>query len=185
LLPAIGVVLPAGSSLKSGSATARLAGEGPADRLVTTGSVALSNAKLGGFDMGRKMSTLEKLAGIRSTPDTEIQTLSANVRFAPDGTNIQDLKLVVAGIGDVGGSGTISPQDALDFKMTAAVHASGLAAVMGNAPIPFKIEGTASDPQFRPDMAGMAAGALKGVGGDAGKAATGILKGLLGGKKKP
>jgi len=49
--------------------------------------------------------------------------------------------------------------------------------------LPFTIEGTASDPQFRPDVKGIAAGALKGVGGDAGKAATGILKGILGGKK--
>jgi len=185
LLPAVGIVLPAGSSLKSGSATARLASEGPADRLVTTGSVALSNAKLGGFDMGKKMSTLEKLAGIRSSPDTEIQTLSANVRFSPEGSNVQDLKLVVAGIGEISGGGTISPQDALNFKMTALIHGSGLAAVMSHEAIPFTIEGTAADPQFRADVTGMAAGALKGVGGEAGKAASGILKGFLGGKKKP
>ena len=31
--------------------------------------------------MGRKMSTIEKLAGIKSGPETEIQTLSANVRY--------------------------------------------------------------------------------------------------------
>ncbi|HYL38130.1 MAG TPA: AsmA family protein [Bryobacteraceae bacterium] len=185
LLPAVGVVLPAGSSLQSGSASVRLSAEGPADRLVTSGSVALNNAKLAGFDMGRKMSTIETLAGIRSGSDTEIQTLSANVRYAPDGASVQNIQLVLAGVGDVAGGGTISPQDALNFKMTATVHGTGLAAVVSDTPIPFTIQGTASDPQFRPDVKGVAAQAFKGMGGDAGKTATGILKGLLGGKKKP
>ncbi|HTS49904.1 MAG TPA: AsmA family protein [Bryobacteraceae bacterium] len=184
LLPALGIVLPAGSSLKSGTASVKLSAEGPADRLVTTGSVALSNATLSGFDLGRKMSTIERLAGIRSGPDTQIQTLSANVRYAPAGATLQDIKLVVGGIGEVDGGGTISPQEALNFKMTATVHSSGIAAVMANAPIPFTIEGTASDPQFRPDVKGIAGATLKGfVKGDAGKAAGGILKGILGGKK--
>jgi len=186
LLPALGIVLPAGSSLKSGAASVNLSAEGPADRLVTTGSVALSNATLSGFDLGKKMSAIERLAGIRSGPDTQIQTLSANVRYAPDGASIEDIKLVVGGIGEVTGSGTISPQEALNFKMTATVHSSGIAAVMANAPIPFSIEGTASDPQFRPDVKGMAGATLKGLAkGDAGKAAGGILKGILGGKKNP
>ena len=186
LLPALGIVLPAGSSLKSGTASANLSAQGPADRLVTTGSLGLNNATLGGFDMGKKMSTIERLAGIKSGPDTVIQTLSANVRYAPEGADVRDIKLVVGGLGEVNGAGTITPQNALNFKMTATVHASGLAAVVSNEPIPFTIEGTASDPQFRPDMKGIAGGALKGlVKGDAGKAAGDILKGILGGKKKP
>jgi AsmA protein len=183
LLPSVGIKLPAGSSLKSGSASANLTADGPADRLVTSGTIALSNAKLAGFDMGRKMSTIEKLAGIKSGPETEIQALSANVRYTPDGATIQNLKLAATGIGEISGNGTISPQDALDFKMTAVVHAAGLAVVMGNTPIPFSVTGTTSDPQFHPNAAGIAEGAIKGIGGDAGKAATGILKGILGGKK--
>jgi hypothetical protein len=55
---------------------------------------------------------------------------------------------------------------------------------MNNAPIPFSVEGTASDPVFRPDVKALANETLKGIGGDAGKAASGILKGFLGGKKK-
>ncbi len=186
LLPALGIVLPAGSSLKSGTANADLSAQGLADRLVTTGSLGLNNVKLGGFDMGKKMSTIERLAGIKSGPDTVIQTLSANVHYAPEGATMQDIKLVVEGIGEVNGGGTISPQDALNFKMTAAVHMSGLAAVVSNEPIPFTIDGAASDPQFQPDMKAVAGEALKGfVKGDAGKAAGDILKGILGGKKKP
>ena len=185
VLPALGIVLPAGSSFKSGTMTANLLAEGPADRLVTTGSVGINNAKLSGFDMGRKMSVIERFAGIRSGPDTDVQTLSANIRYAPEGANIQNIRLVVGGVGEVSGAGTVSPQNALSFRMTAVVRGTGLTAAMGNAPIPFKIEGTASDPQFRPDIAAAANQAIeKFVPGGAGKAAGDILKGFLGGKKK-
>lgn len=184
ILPAVGVVLPAGSSLKSGSASVRLAAEGPADRLVTSGSVSLSNARLAGFDLGSKMSTIERLAGIRSGPETEIQTLSSNLRYSPEGANLQDVNLVVTGIGDIKGSGTISPQEALNFRMTATVRSAGLASAVSNSPIPFTIQGTASDPQFRPDVKGIATQTLETFGGEKGKAASEILKGFLGGKKK-
>jgi AsmA protein len=185
LLPALGIVLPAGSSLKSGTATVNLFAEGPADQLVTTGSLALDNATLGGFDMGSKMATIERLAGIRSGPDTQIQTLSADVRYAPEGASVQNIKLVVDGIGEVNGAGTISPQEALNFRMTATVRTSGLAAVVSNEPIPFSIQGSASDPQFRPDVKGIVNDAMKGFIKEPEKAAGDILKGLLGGDKKP
>ena len=56
--------------------------EGPADKLVTSGSLALNHTRLTGFDLPKKMATIEKLGGIKGGPDTEIQTLSANVRVA-------------------------------------------------------------------------------------------------------
>jgi AsmA protein len=185
LLPALGIVLPAGSSFTSGVANVKLAAEGPADRLVTAGTVGLSNAKLAGFDMGRKMSTIETLAGINSGPNTEIQTLSMNVHSAPEGTTLDNIKLVATGIGEITGSGTISPSNALNFRMIATVHSAGLAAVVSNRPIPFLVQGTASDPAFRPDVKGLATETIESVvGGNAGKTAGGILKGLLGGKKQ-
>ena len=189
LLPALGVVLPAGTSLQGGMASASLSIEGPADRLVTNGSLALNGTRLTGFDLPKKMATIEKLAGIRAGPDTEIETLSANVRVAPEGTNAQDIKLVVPAIGELTGGGTVSPANALDFKMSAIVHTSGLLAVAGNKPIPFTVEGTCAQPVFRPDMKGVVREEVQGivrsrVGGDIGKAAGGLLDGLLGGKKK-
>src|SRR5579872_6297266 len=42
LMPAVGIVLPAGSSLQGGNASANLSMEGPADRLVSTGSLAVN-----------------------------------------------------------------------------------------------------------------------------------------------
>jgi AsmA protein len=183
LLPAMGVVLPMGSRLEGGTATVLLAMEGPADKLVTSGSLALNNTRLAGFDLPKKMSTIEKLTGIKGGPDTEIQTLSANVRMAPDGTSAQDMKLVVPAIGDLSGAGTVSPEKNLDFRMSASVHTGGLLTVVDNNAIPFTVQGTCSDPVFRPDLKALAKEKVKSVESGLGKTAGGLIKGLLGGKK--
>ena len=85
LLPAMAITLPSGTSLAGGTADANLSIEGPSDRLVIAGSLAVDNTRLVGFDLPRKMESIEKLAGIKAGPDTEIQVLRANVRSAPDG----------------------------------------------------------------------------------------------------
>ena len=184
LLPSLGVVLPAGVSLRGGNASANLSMEGPADRLVTSGLLAINDTQLTGFDLPKRMASIEKLAGIKGGPDTDIQTLSANVRSVPEGASAQDIKLVVPAIGDLSGGGTISPANALDFKMSAIVHTSGLLAVIGNKPIPFTVEGTCSDPVFKPDMKAVVKEEVKSIEGDIGKAAGDLFKGLKGGKKK-
>ena len=185
LLPALGIVLPAGTSLRGGTANANLSMEGPADRLVTTGSVALNNTLLVGFDLSKKMASIERLAGIKASPDTEIQVLSANLRSAPEGISARDMKLVVPTLGEVTGAGTIGASNDLNFKMSAMVHTSGMLAVVGNKPIPFTVEGTASNPVFKPDVGAIAKEEMKGIiDSNVGKTAGGLLNGLLGGKKK-
>jgi hypothetical protein len=72
----------------------------------------------------------------------------------------------------------------LDFKMSAIVHTSGLLAVIGNKPIPFTVEGTCSDPVFKPDMKAVVKEEIKSIKGDIGKAAGDLFKGLRGDKKK-
>ena len=184
LLPALGVVLPAGSRLEGGTASAMLRMEGPADKLVTSGSLALNDMRLMGFDLPKKMATIEKLAGIKGGPDTEIKTLSASVRVAPDGASAENMKLLVPAIGEVTGAGTVSPANELDFKMSATVQTSGLLAVVGNTSIPFTVQGTCADPVFRPDLKAFAKEKAKSVEGGLEKAAGGLMKGLMGGKKK-
>ncbi len=181
LLPAMAVVLPAGTSLKGGTASANLVMEGPADRLVTTGSVSLNDTQLVGFNLPKKMASIEKLAGIKEAPDTDIQVLSTNFRSSPEGMSADEMKLVVPAIGELSGAGTVSPANALDFKMSAMVHTSGLLAVVGNTPIPFTVEGTCSEPVFKPDVKAVVKEEVKGI---VGKAAGGLINGLLGGKKK-
>jgi len=72
----------------------------------------------------------------------------------------------------------------LNFKMSAMVHTTGLLAVVGNKPIPFTVGGTCSEPVFRPDVGAVVKEEMKGIGGDLGKAAGGLLNGILGGGKK-
>jgi AsmA protein len=180
LLPALAITLPSGTSLKGGTASVDLSMEGRADRLVTTGSLSLNNTQLVGFNLPKRMVSIEKLAGIKEGPDTEIQVLSADIRWAPEGASAKDMKLVVPAIGELSGAGTVSPANALDFKMNAIVHTSGLLAFAGNKPIPFIVGGTCSEPTFTPDIAAVAKEEIKSIG----KAAGGLLNGLVGGKKK-
>jgi AsmA protein len=176
MLPAMGVVLPAGATLQGGTASAILSMEGPANRLVTSGSLAIANTRLTGFDLPTKMSSIEKMAGIKSGPDTEIQNLSASVRVAPEGANAQDIKLIVPAIGDLSGGGTVSADYALDFKMNALVHTSGVMALVRDKPIPFTVSGTCAQPVFRPDVKAVVKEEVKGV-------ADGLIHSLLGGKR--
>ncbi len=173
LLPALGVVLPAGATLQSGTASANLTMDGPTDKLVSGGSLAVSNARLGGFDLPSKMASIEKLAGIKGSPNLDVQELSTNLRVAPEGTDASDIKLIVPAIGELQGAGTVSPDNALDFKMRALVQTSGFAAGLRDQPIPFTVQGTCADPVFRPDVKAVVKDEIKGVAG-------GLLRGLIG-----
>ena len=180
MLPALGIALPAGTKLQGGAVNASFTLEGPADRMVADGSLAVSHTRLVGFDLSKRMSSIEKFAGIKSGADAEIQTLSANIHSAPEGLSAQQIVLLVPAIGEVSGGGSISPANALDFKMHATVHATGLLAPVGNKPIPFTVSGTCSEPAFHPDVGAVVKDELEGVAASPGK----LVKGLLGGKKK-
>ncbi|MBZ5657969.1 MAG: AsmA family protein [Acidobacteriia bacterium] len=193
-LPAVGVVLPSGSRLKGGTLSLDLESVGPLDRLVTTGSVKLSNTQLSGFNLGSKLSAIAALAGKQTGNDTSIQNLSSDARVAPEGTRLDKISLVVPAIGAVTGAGTISPAGALAFKMSASISGGATGGLTqlagmggtGSAGIPFTIEGTTSNPSFRPDIKGMAGSQLKGLlqGGDKSNPLGG-LTGLFGKKKPP
>jgi hypothetical protein len=131
------------------------------------------------------MEQIEKLAGIKGGPDTEIQTLGATLRIAPEGITADSLQLIVPAIGSLEGSGTSNPAHILDFRMRATVHTSGLLAAAGGTPIPFTVQGPASDPVFRPDMKAVAREELNKFTGGAGVGkAKDLIKGLFGDKKK-
>jgi len=197
LLPALGVVLPKGSKLEGGTLSADLTTNGPINALVITGPVKLSNTKLAGFDMGSKFSSVAALSGAKTGPDTSIQNFSADVHYSPSGMQTNNVNLVLPALGTMQGSGTVSPQNTLDYKMTANFNGSvvggltKMAGVSGNgATIPFTITGTASDPKFMPDMKGMLGSQLKKnlgsqiPGGQNGQGVVDTIGGLFG-KKKP
>jgi AsmA protein len=195
VLPALGLTLPSGASLKQGTLNANLAINGPVDKLVTTGPVNLSNAKLTGFDLGSKMGSLGALAGVSKVGDTDIQTFSTDVRVAPEGIRNDNVNVVVPSIGAMTGSGTISADHKLDFKMIAHLgsqsgSAQPLAKAAAGGGIPFKVEGTTSNPQIIPDVGGIVGGYANGLKNgaipsnskDVGQAVD-KLGGLLGRKK--
>jgi len=197
--PALGIILPKGTSLQAGTLNADLNLAGPLSRLITTGDVGLFNGKLAGFDLGSKMSSIASLAGIKSGKDLDIQKLTTNLRMAPDGLKAENFVAVVPSVGSLTGAGTVDSKNALDFKMAAMLTStlgdvgspvSDVGGLLGKATgggsgcktgttVPFLIQGTTADPKFIPDVGGLAAGMLKsqlgcaaGLGSGAGKDAT-------------
>ncbi|HWO32431.1 MAG TPA: hypothetical protein VNO32_26850, partial [Candidatus Acidoferrum sp.] len=173
MLPALGVILPPKATLKGGTLSTNMAISGPVDKLVTVGTVKLENSTLANFNLGSKLSAISALSGKKTGEDTVIQNFSSDVRVAPEGTKADNINLNVPSVGVVTGGGTVSPANQLDFKMKADVSGMG---------IPFSVAGTTADPKFVPDVKGMAAGMLKGLGGAGGKDASSVM-GLF--KKKP
>jgi AsmA protein len=199
MLPALGIVLPSGSQLKGGTLSVSDSIVGPADKLVITGPVRLSNTRLAGFNLGSKLAAVSALSGKQTGgADTSIQNLNANVRVAPEGTRADGINLTIPAMGVVTGAGTVSPSGALDFKMianlsggaiTSVTQVAGLGGNGGGSRVPFAITGTTSDPKFVPDIKGVAGSMVtnaltKQLGGSVPKGVpTNPLGGLFGGKK--
>lgn len=191
-LPALGINLPKGASLKGGTLNTALNLTGPTNRLVTSGNVGLYSAKLAGFDLGSKMSAISSLTGLKSGKDLEITKLTTNLRMAPDGLKAEDFLAVLPALGSLTGAGTIDAKNNLNFKMAATLTntigttaspvpgaANGIGGLLGKsgaggckngATIPFMIQGTTAEPRFVPDVGGLAAGMLKSQLGCAGGA---------------
>jgi AsmA protein len=201
LLPALGVVLPSGSKLQGGTLSADLTINGPINQMIIAGPVKLANTKLAGFDMGSKLSAISALGGAKTGPDTSIQNFSSDVHYSPTGIQTNNVNLVIPALGTMQGNGTVSPQNALDYKMMANLNGSvvsGLSKVAGvggsGATIPFFIQGTASDPKFVPDVKGIVGSQLGSQlkknlgsqipGGQNGQGVVDAIGGLFG-KKKP
>jgi AsmA protein len=173
LLPAFGVILPKGASLKSGAMNVALAIAGPTAKPVITGNVGLRDAELAGFDIGSKMSALSAFAGVKSGGGkTVLQKFASNVRVTPEGIQASELEVIVPTLGELRGGGTVASNSAINFRMTATITSAGaVGGVLGrltgrtkDTRIPFFVRGTTADPKFMPDVAGMASETLPDVG---------------------
>jgi len=192
LLPPLGIALPNGSKLEGGTATVAFAVEGPADGLMADGSISVDKTRLANFDLGTRMAVIETLAGIKGGPNTDIEVLSAKLKYAPQGTTVENINFIAQAVGELNGAGTISPSNALDFVMSTTIQTTRSAALSKTA-VPFFVQGTAMEPVFKPDLRGLAKAqaktllqseAQKRLKGSVGEAAGGILDNLFGGKKK-
>jgi AsmA protein len=196
-LPAIGIRLPNGASIESGTLSENLTMAGPTTNLVTSGNAGIFNVKLAGFDLGSKMSSISALTGLKSGKDLEIEKMTANLRMTRDGLRADNFIAVLPAFGQIVGAGTIDAKNNLDFKMAATLKSGianvanptgALSQVLGGGSsgcksgvtVPFMIEGTTADPKFVPDVGGVAAGMLKTQLGCAGSSVTGVTgaKGL-------
>jgi AsmA protein len=189
VLPALGIPLPGGSKLNGGSVSANISLDGPFDRLVTTGTAQISNARLSGFDLGSKLSQIPALNGTATGSDIGIVALSSGFLVSPKGTHISNFNSQLSGIGSLTGNGDIDPGDKLNFRMVAHVTSggalrSGLNYVgWKNAPddISFQVVGTTSLPVFLPDFGGLVKNGAKAAGQEvARRAAQKILPGSTG-----
>ena len=187
LLPAIGVTLPTGSKLKSGTLNMSFDAVGPVDKVVATGAIQVSNARLQGFNLNSKLSAIPGFGGRQSGNDTEIERLNSEVRYSHDGIRLDKLDVAIPSIGTATGSGTVSPDQRLDLKMIANLSGAvggGLSKLvgMGSGGIPVTVGGTTSNPTFIPDLEAFAGNQIKNVT-SAGKS-LGKVTGLFGKKKK-
>ncbi len=195
MLPALGVVLPKGSSLNGGTLSTNLSITGTSAKPLVTGPIRLANSKLSGFSIGAKLGAVSQfLSGIPTTADTEIQNMSADVQYVTSGIQTQNINLTVPSIGTVTGNGTMIPGGGpLDYRMVASLNGSITSSVAKMAGlskvsnVPFFIRGTSSDPRFEPDVRGFLGGQAKGGGQDPSGTVIDTLSGILGGgkKKKP
>jgi len=190
MLPALNIVLPMGSSLQGGTASANVTVDGVTDKLVSDGTLALQKTRLAGFDLGSKMNLVAKLTGIKINPDTAFDNISAGVHSGPEGMKVENISVIAPTIGELSGAGTVSTANVLDFKMNAKLHTGGVLTILspgGQTAVPFSIQGTSSEPKFVPDIkgivGGMTVGKLKPLDSDIGKEATGVVN--LFRKKKP
>jgi AsmA protein len=206
LLPAFGVVLPSGAALQGGNINMDMAAEGPLDRLVITGPLAITGTHLTGFDLGAKLGALAALTGIKSSPDTLIQTVSSGLRVAPEGIRADNIVIDVPSIGSLTGNGVIASNNSLDFKMLMKLSktsggllgsVSTVSTALQNNGVPFLIQGTTQNPRFLPALGNQVQGLKQsllgsvqgnqanGQQGQQKQDLKGILGGFLGKKKKP
>jgi AsmA protein len=208
LLPAFGVVLPAGASLQGGNINMDLNATGPLDRLVIDGPLKIEGTHLSGYNLGSKLGAIAAFTGNKSGTDTLIQTFSSDLRVAPEGIKADNIVLDVPSLGIVTGNGVIAGDNSLDFKMLIKLSGAannllgsltGASASAQSKGLPFLITGKTSNPVFRPALGGAVAGdlqnsLLQAVQGKGNKAngqqnqkpnLQDALGGLLGKKKKP
>lgn len=184
-LPALGVTLPQGATLQQGTLDLDLAIAGPVDRIVVSGPLTVANAKMTGFDLNEKMgavAAVAQLAGLQRVGDTLVESLTGKVNVTPDGTEIGMINMVAPSLGVLVGDGTISPQGALNFAMTATFNAKPIG-------IPFRIQGTTKNPSFSPDMGRVVKNATESLkeaakNPDNIKKAADAISGLFGRKKQ-
>lgn len=186
LMTAAGVRLPNGSVLKGGTLSMNLGITGQPKSLIITGPIALANARLIGFDIGSKIHGIAALSGVKTGDTTEFEKLRVYVRITNGGVVASKIDAVIPTMGELTGSGTVSPDNQLDFSLLAKVESANGVGKVGvgfltilnggssgkRSGVPMRVTGTSDEPYITAD-----------VGGVVQKKAKSIAS-IFGGKKK-
>lgn len=163
LMTAAAVHLPNGSTLKGGTLSMNVAVTGPTKSLIIAGPIALDNSSLVGFDISSKIHGIAALGGMKSGDTTHFETLRANVRMTDAGVVADQIDAVIEGMGELTGSGTISPADRLDFDLLIKVASAnaisnvGIGVITGFSGngVPIHVTGTSDDPYITANVGGV------------------------------
>lgn len=192
LLAVLGYALPQGSNLKGGTINSTLTLRGPLERFVAEGPVQLSGVTLAGFSLASKLAGALGQAGTPTGSDTLIKVAEGGLRYGPQGVDANNLNVEIASVGSVTGAGTVSASNALNFRLVAKLEgASPLAKLTQlslfnkGGGIPFRVQGTASNPQIMADVPGLSKTPLNQLKMPQTGKLGGIIGGLLNKKKNP
>jgi AsmA protein len=190
VLKVLGYNVPTGSRFQGGAINSSLTSDGPFNRIVTAGQISVTDVRLSGFDLASRLGPLFALGGISPSAETRIQSLSGHIRQSVEGLRVDDLVMVVPPLGTISGAGTVSPENRLDFRMNAKLSAQMATSPLGalgrlvgggqgsGGGVPFRIEGTTSNPQFVPELGGIGKGAAGRIPAAPGQNLSGALGGL-------
>lgn len=178
-LPSLGIQLPSGSKLQGGTLTTALNISGSTKAPVITGPVQIANTQLAGFDLGQKLASIQSLTGAKTGSNTTIQALRTDLNYSASGIQTNNLSAVVTGLGSATGSGSISPANALSYRLLIKLDSTGVGGIATQAisllpgvfgstasqtasnGIPLTIGGTTANPTFTPDMSKLIGGAVQ------------------------
>lgn len=164
LMAATAVRLPNGSLLKGGTVSMDLTVTGQEKSLVIAGPISVDNTRLVGFDVGSKIHGIAALSGVETGNTTEFKKLRMNVLVTNSGAAVGKIDAVILAVGEVRGSGTVAPNDQLNFKLVVVgVKAKGIGKVGlglltklssqgGAAAVPMRVTGTSADPSITADV---------------------------------
>ncbi|MGA8406946.1 MAG: AsmA family protein [Candidatus Acidiferrales bacterium] len=184
LMTAAAVRLPNGSVLKGGTVSMNLSITGLTKALVITGPIALDNVRLVGFDIGSKIHGIAALSGVKTGDATDFQKLRVNVRITNAGVVANGIDAVIPAMGELTGSGTVSPSNQLDFNLIVKVASANgvgkigvglLTALHGSggsgkgSGVPMRVTGTPEEPYITADVGGIVTKRAKSIASIFGK----------------
>lgn len=176
LMTAAGVTLPHGAMMKGGTLNISLLLKGQANALTISGPVELTNTEMVGYNLASKIHGIASLGGLKNSDTTSIQKLQFDLRVTNAGVQLVNIQALLPSMGELSGSGTVSPTSLLGFRLTLNVTAAQGIAKRGvslltkmnefshsgktgaSKGVPLLVTGTPDEPVITADVSGLLRG---------------------------